>query len=145
MYKSSRFARPFEIQRDFSWVLHPFICFRRILSQNKDNHNLISLKNVHANSANDLTRDRTIVTFGVESGAHIGNTWPFKCSIFSLKWASYMCYSSSAFWMCVFIMSHTRLEWVYTLSLPEYQGTFARNRHDIWRFNDCKNSEPLSS
>ena len=31
---------------------------------------------------------------------------------------------SRAFWRsCLFIMSHRRLEWVYTLRLPEYQGT----------------------
>ena len=24
---------------------------------------------------------------------------------------------------CIFVMSHTRLEWIYTLWLPEFQGT----------------------
>ena len=40
-------------------------------------------------------------------------------------------------WLCVFIMPHTHLEWIYTLRLPDVKKTFARNRRNIGRLIDC--------
>ena len=55
------------------------------------------------------------------------------------KWLSctvstYLC---NAF-KCVFLSSHIRiLAWIYTLYLPECQGTFPGDRRDIWNLSDC--------
>ena len=37
-------------------------------------------------------------------------------------------------WLCVFIMSRTRLEWIYILRLPEWHELLARNRRDVAKF-----------
>ena len=50
--------------------------------------------------------------------------------------------------LCIFIMSHTRLEWIYILQFPEYQGTLcskqARCLKNKWLQRDL-NPQPLNS
>ena len=40
------------------------------------------------------------------------------------------------YWLCVFIMPHGSLEWIYTLRLLNVKEIFAWNRGDIWKLNE---------
>ena len=40
--------------------------------------------------------------------------------------------------LCVFIMSHTRLEWIRKCNCPNVKGLFARSRYNIWSLSVCR-------